>query len=143
MCGVCRRTTRDRLFWVLDQFEELLLRHGHHIEPVRREIAALVRDERVECRLLISLREEFLAALEPFRRDIPTLFDSTFRVEALSPEALRAAIARPAEQFGVTVEPELVDLLLHYLASNRDRSDGPAESNGTPAASPQLLLFLF
>jgi hypothetical protein len=128
------------LVLVLDQFEELLLRHGHHIEPMRREIAALVRDERVECRLLISLREEFLAALEPFRRDVPRLFDSTFRVEALSPAALRAAIARPPKQFGVTVEPELVDVLLHDLASNRDRSDTLAESSGTPVLRKRLSL---
>jgi hypothetical protein len=76
-----RLTTYDPrpLVIVLDQFEELLLRHSSSIETARRELAALVRDRDIDLKILISLREEFLAALEPFRRDIPGLSDHPYR----------------------------------------------------------------
>jgi tetratricopeptide (TPR) repeat protein len=100
---------------VLDQFEELLLRHSNSIETVRRELAALVRDRDIDLKILISLREEFLAALEPFRRDIPGLFDSTYRLEGLSAESLADAIFKPASKLGVTVDSALVETLIRDL----------------------------
>jgi tetratricopeptide (TPR) repeat protein len=100
---------------VLDQFEELLLRHSNSIETVRRELAALVRDRDIDVKILISLREEFLAALEPFRRDIPGLFDSTYRLERLSAGSLADAIVKPASKLGVTVDSALVETLIRDL----------------------------
>jgi Novel STAND NTPase 1 len=116
---------------VLDQFEELLLRQPNSIELVRRELSSLVRDQNTDVRILISLREEFLAALEPFRRDIPGLFDSTYRLEPLSDEALRDAIVKPAAAFGVTVDTALIDTLF------RDLRGGPTPSMASP--KPQTL----
>ena len=100
---------------VLDQFEELLLRHSNSIETVRRELAALVRDRDIDLKILISLREEFLAALEPFRRDIPGLFDSTYRLERLSAGSLAEAIFKPASRLGVAVDRALVETLIRDL----------------------------
>jgi tetratricopeptide (TPR) repeat protein len=100
---------------VLDQFEELLLRHSNSIETVRRELAALVRDRDIDLKILISLREEFLAALEPFRRDIPGLFDSTYRLERLSAGSLAEAIFKPASRLGVAVDSALVETLIRDL----------------------------
>ena len=100
---------------VLDQFEELLLRQSNSIETVRRELAALVRDRDIDLKILISLREEFLAALEPFRRDIPGLFDSTYRLERLPAESLADAIVKPASKLGVTVDSALVETLIRDL----------------------------
>jgi hypothetical protein len=112
-----RLTTYDPrpLVIVLDQFEELLLRHSSSIETARRELAALVRDRDIDLKILISLREEFLAALEPFRRDIPGLFDSTYRLERLSAGSLADAIVKPASQLRVGVDGALVETLIRDL----------------------------
>src|SRR5262249_50638573 len=60
------------LVLVFDQFEEFLVNHANALDPLRKEIAGLVRAQTIDARVLICLREEFLAALEPFRQDILT-----------------------------------------------------------------------
>jgi tetratricopeptide (TPR) repeat protein len=119
---------------VLDQFEELLLRHSNSIETVRRELAALVRDRDIDLKILISLREEFLAALEPFRRDIPGLFDSTYRLERLSAGSLADAIVRPASKLGVTVDSALVETLIRDL-ERRSVAAVPTPGDAPPGAA--------
>lgn len=101
---------------VLDQFEEFLINHPSDIDPLRKELAALVRSQSIDARVLISLREEFLAAIEPFRQEILTLFQSTFRLESLPPTEVHKAIINPASRFGGEVEPQLVDRLVTDLS---------------------------
>ena len=86
LAELARLMTADgkTLVLVLDQFEEFLLNHAQGLDPLRKELAALVRMQAIDSRLLICLREEFLAALEPFRAEILTLFQSTMRLECLS-----------------------------------------------------------
>ena len=100
---------------VLDQFEEFLLSHPQRLDPLRTELAALVNDPDLDLRLLITMREEFLANLEPFREKIVNLFQSTYRLEPLDGNAVRTAIAEPAKQFGVGYEQALLDRLVDDL----------------------------
>jgi len=108
---------------VLDQFEELLFHHATRLDPLKRQLAEVVRAGHIDVRVLISMREEFLAALEPFRHDLTDLFRSTFRLEPLAGERLEEAIRLPARAFGVEWEDGLVDRLLRDLgAAARDAS---------------------
>lgn len=108
---------------ILDQFEELLVpSNARWLAQFRRELGQLVRSGGPDVRVVLSLREEHLAALEPFREDIVQLFQSTYRLDALGPEDLRRAIQGPTKVFGVEWEPVLVDCLLNDLGSS-----GPGE----------------
>jgi hypothetical protein len=103
---------------ILDQFEELLVNHPEELDAFGREIATVVRGAAVEAHLVLSLREEFLAALEPLRQHIVTLFQSTFRLAELQGDAVREAIVRPvaARDFRGSYEAAVVDRLLHELS---------------------------
>ena len=70
---------------ILDQFEEFFT-HGHSSETLRRELGALVRLPDLDVRVLLSLREEHLAALEPLKAEVLNLFQSNFRLEPLNPD---------------------------------------------------------
>jgi len=110
---------------VLDQFEELLISHGHRLDTFRKELAALVRAEDLDLQIVLSLREEFVAALEPFRQDILNLFHSTYRLEALDRASVRKAILEPAKKFGRPCEedPDLVGAIVMDLERRqRERS---------------------
>jgi WD40 repeat protein len=107
---------------ILDQFEEFLVHHGHALDPLRSELAALVRAPGLDASVVVALREEFLAAMEPFRQQILNLFQSAYRLEALSEADLRDAICRPAEEFGGSCEQPMADQLI------RDLREGPAEA---------------
>ncbi len=120
------------LVLVLDQFEEFLTNHAQQLDPLRKEIAALVRAPSVDARVVISLREEFLAAIEPFRQEILTLFQSTYRLESLPAEEARKAVIKPAARFGGEVEPALADRLVAAL------SEAPSDNAMGPAAARDI-----
>jgi Novel STAND NTPase 1 len=107
------------LVLILDQFEEFFTAHATGLEPLRTELSGLVRAQGLDVRILISLREEHFAALEPFRTGIPELFESTYRLEPLVPTCVREAIVGPAKEFGVTYEDGLVDELIKDLRGPR------------------------
>jgi hypothetical protein len=133
-----RLVTADRrtLVLVLDQFEEFLLNHAQRLDPLRKELATLVRTPDLDLRMLVALREEFLANLEPFREEIVTLFQSTYRLEPLNSVAVREAIRAPAERFGVEYEPALLEQLVADLEA---RPATPVTGQGATAADLPML----
>jgi hypothetical protein len=118
--------TNQTLILILDQFEEFLSDQGQRLDPLRRELGALVHAANVDARLVLSLRQEFLAALEPFRYEILNLFESTYLLESLDDKAAREAIEIPAQRCGKEYEEGLVDLLIE------DFREG--EASGTPGS---------
>ena len=106
---------------ILDQFEEFLVAHGKQLDPLRKELAALVRASGLDVRIVFSLRQEFLAALEPFRNEILNLFQSTYLLDSLDDQGLRDAIEKPVEMFGGEYEAELTKQLMDDLRASEDR----------------------
>jgi WD40 repeat protein len=103
------------LVLILDQFEEFLLNHAQRLDPLRNELATLVHTPDLNLRVLVALREEFLASLEPFREDIVTLFQSTYRLEPLGSDDVREAIRAPAKRFGMEYDQALLDQIVADL----------------------------
>jgi AAA domain len=130
------------LVLILDQFEEFFTAHATGLEALRREVSELVRAQGLDVRILISLREEHLAALEPLRTSIPELFGSTYRLEPLVPKGVRDAIVGPAELFGVSYESGLVDELIKDLRGPQGASIPlqPAAKTELPTDLPILQL---
>ena len=97
------RDGADELVLILDQFEEVLT-----VDPVDhagklgffQQLGAALRDPRLW--LLVALREDYLAALAPYRGLLPTRLKSTFRLDLLGPAAALRAIQEPARAAGVT-----------------------------------------
>jgi len=118
------------LVLVFDQFEEFLVNHADALDPLRKEVAALVRAPTIDARVLICLREEFLAALEPFRQEILTLFQSTYRLEPLAAKDVRDDIVKPALHFDGEMEPALAQRLID------DLSEGQRNVGETVDAAP-------
>ena len=104
---------------ILDQFEEFLINHPQELDPLRKELAGLVRHSALDVRIVLSLRQEFLAALEPFRTDILNLFHSTYSLDHLDDQGVREAIQEPARLFGVEYEDGLVDTLIRDLRAEQ------------------------
>lgn len=131
---------RRTLVLILDQFEEFLVHH-QGIEPLGAELAELVRAKDLDVRLIISLRQEFLAALEPLRQKILNLFHSTYLLETLGDEAVRKAIEEPARKFGKNFEPGLLTQLLDDLKQPASRQAPlPSTKNGAQIELPVLQL---
>lgn len=95
-------------------------------DPTRPRLMALAYGRPIsEVRVLISIREDFLAELEGVKNDIPDIFRHTFRLEPLTPAKAREAIVEPARQkellgentFGF--ETGVVEAMIDFLAGQQ------------------------
>ena len=112
---------------IFDQFEEILT-----ASPTDRQgkmeffnqLGVALRD----CNrwALFSMREDFVAALSPYVRPVPTRFANTFRLDLLGRSSARQAIQQPARQAGVdftdSTAQKLVDDLRRVLVQQPDGS---------------------
>lgn len=125
---------------VFDQFEEVLTADPTDETAKHeffRELGEVLKDRGHWA--LFSMREDFLAALDPYLRYIPTRFRTTFRLDLLSvPEALEA-IRRPAERLQVDFTEEAAWQLVDDLRIVRvQRPSGVTEVLGSYVEPVQL-----
>jgi len=112
---------------IFDQFEEVLTADPTD-EPAKheffREVGEALRDRGHWA--LFSMREDFLAALDPYLRHVSTRFRTTFRLDLLSvPEALDA-IRLPAQQAHVDFTEQAAEQLVNDLRRVRVQRPGGA-----------------
>lgn len=107
------------IYLLLDQIEEYFVYHG--ADGVLGDLLAeLVLRPELPVHILIAVREDALARLDSFKRQLPGLLANRLRLEHLSAEAGRRAILGPIERFASlapeaevrSIEPALVDAVL-------------------------------
>jgi hypothetical protein len=87
---------------VFDQFEEILTTDAVNIAAKRDFFEQVGHALRARGRwALFSMREDFVAALDPYLNYIPTRLSSTYRLGLLGYEASLKAIREPAAKVGV------------------------------------------
>ncbi|MGR6963467.1 nSTAND1 domain-containing NTPase [Geodermatophilus sp. URMC 61] len=124
--GCPERASIPVVYLILDQFEEYFLYHPCDEElPVELGEVLAARDLNVH--VLLSIREDALAALDRFEGHVPHLLENYFRLAHLDLESARAAIEGPLERYNeltapsgqMSVEPELVEALLEEVRAGR------------------------
>lgn len=113
------RSAEGPLIIVLDQFEEFFTR----FTPQRRqtfidELGSLIDSRDIPVKVVLTLREDWLAAVNEIRHRIPEIFNTDMRLLPLTQDQARLAISGPAERMGVQFEPALIDQLLADLAED-------------------------
>jgi WD40 repeat protein len=125
---------------VFDQFEEVLTADPTD-EPAKhaflKELGQTLRDRGHWA--LFSMREDFLAALDPYLRHVPTRLRTTFRLDLLSVDQALEAIRRPAQDADVDFTEEAAQQLVDDLRTVRvQRPDGVTEALGSYVEPVQL-----
>ena len=114
---------------IFDQFEEILI-----LDPTDREakaafftqVGAALRDRRRWA--LFAMREDYVAALDPYLRPLPTRLGNTYRLDLLGADAGCQAIQRPARQAGVDFTVSAAKKLVDDLRRMQvQRPDGTTE----------------
>lgn len=113
------------LFIIFDQFEELV-----RVSAADRDakieffvqVGEMLRDRSIWA--LFALREDYLAAIEPYTRPIPNRLSVTYRLDFLDAPSAIEAIQQPAKENGVLFEDDaaskLVDDLRRILIQQAD-----------------------
>jgi len=119
-----RKSAPGNVLLIIDQFEEILT-----VDPLAAEakheffaqLGELLRNPRVWA--LFALREDYLAPLDPYARQVPTHLKNRFRIDLLGLAAAREAMVEPARQGGR--EFAAVDALVKDLATVKvQQADG-------------------
>ena len=92
------------VFLIFDQFEELFVLGDKAEQEAFYATIKAVLNADVSCRVIILLREEYLAALDPFERAVPALFDKRLRVEVMTNSNVEKVILGTAAAAGITLE---------------------------------------
>lgn len=111
------KSSEKRFVLVIDQFEELFTSKPARWQergPFLAELAEAAR-ENLRLSIVLSLREEFLASLDPLYRMCAGLATGRYQLKKLDIEAATKAITLPAQRMNVGYEPEALDLLLRRL----------------------------
>ncbi|MFK7797910.1 MAG: ATP-binding protein [Aureispira sp.] len=89
------------IYLIFDQFEEIfILGTKEEQEEFFEEIFHLLESD-VQCKVLISMREEYIAHLSEYEDNIPYLFDNRLRVEKMNTKNLKDVIEGTAREFNI------------------------------------------
>ena len=103
------------IFLIFDQFEEVFI-FGSKSE--RDEFVVTIKrilDSDLQCRLIFSIREEYLAGLTEFEKVISSFLDNRIRIEKMTRQNATRAIEGPCEVNGIGVETGLSNSVLEKL----------------------------
>lgn len=117
--------SRERSLLFVDQFEELfsLCRKEGERKSFIDRLLDLRRHGQTS--LVIALRADFYAACAPYEDLRNLLSQNQEYIGPMNPDELRKAVEEPARRNGWQLEPGLVDLLLHDIGAEGDRSPEP------------------
>lgn len=111
---------------ILDQFEEILTINPTDTgvkEAYFEQLGAILRNQR--CWALFSMREDYVAVLEPYLRKIPTRLSNVFRLDLLGEQVARKAIQGPALGEGIVFKDDAAQKLVNDLRTVRvQQADG-------------------
>lgn len=110
---------------IFDQFEEIF---GLHEErwPDRKGFFQQVREALEDdtlLRIILIMREDFLAQLDPYVAILPDKLRSSFRLERLRQEAALAAVTGPLDSTSCTFAPGVAEKLVEKLLEIQVRDE--------------------
>ncbi|HEX6861234.1 MAG TPA: hypothetical protein VF414_00370, partial [Thermoanaerobaculia bacterium] len=126
-------------FLVLDQLEELFTTRpdrwedrGAFLRELGEALAALP-----QLTLILSLREDAIAQLDPWRGLLPDHLRTRFRLDLLDPEAAHRAVVLPARAAGVDFRDDAARRLIDELRVLRvQAADGSVRESPGPFVDP-------
>ena len=97
------------VYLVFDQFEELFISgEKAEIEAFFTGLRALL-DSEVQVKILVCLREEYLAYLSDYEHIVPEIFDHRMRLEKMTRSQLETVIVNTVQAFGIGFGDEQAD----------------------------------
>jgi len=113
---------------VFDQFEEFFIRLSPEFRAAFiAELGAIYDARDVPVKVVLSLREDWLAPVSEIEERIPEVFRARMRLLPLSCDQARQAITAPVERLEVRYESALVAQLLDDLTSGADTAVMPPQ----------------
>lgn len=92
------------IYFIFDQFEELfILGSADEQAAFFGQVRALLESD-LNARIIISMREEYIAMLQGFEKAVPMLFAKRLRIEPMTPANIEAVITGTVAAAGIGLE---------------------------------------
>ena len=128
---------RAQTVLIFDQFEEVLTLNPAdqaRKEEFFAEIGRVLRDRNRWA--IFAMREEYVAALDPYLRSMPTRLATRYRLDLLGPNAALDAIREPAKLEGVDFTHQAATIVIDDL--RRIRVSKPGGGGTEDALGPHI-----
>ncbi|MCP4540075.1 MAG: hypothetical protein GY832_23300 [Chloroflexi bacterium] len=99
------------LFLIIDQFEELFTAHRERWQEARVFFLQVrhALETLPNLGIVFSMREDYMAALDPYAPLLPRRLRARFRMERLGPEGALEAVVKPAINAGCVYDPGVAE----------------------------------
>jgi hypothetical protein len=111
-----RPAAPEKILLIFDAFEEILTADPLAVTAKREffeQLGEVLQNPLIWA--LFSLREDYLAPMDPYAQQVPTHFRNRYRIDLLGIDAAREAIVRPAPTNGRRWTEDAVDKLVRDL----------------------------
>jgi GTPase SAR1 family protein len=105
------------VYLIFDQLEELFVLGKLEEQMAFFEVLRDLMNEGLQCKILLSMREEYIAYLSDYELIVPSLFDNRQRLEKMGTLQLQEVIKGTSDVFKITIEKEdeVMDLIIQQL----------------------------
>jgi WD40 repeat protein/energy-coupling factor transporter ATP-binding protein EcfA2 len=103
------------VFLIFDQFEELFIFGSpEERQELIKNVAKVVNSD-IQCRFIFSMREEYLAGVTEFEKEIPSFLSNRIRIEKMTRQNAVETIEGPCRINNIQVEAGFAEALLEKL----------------------------
>ncbi len=109
------------VYLIFDQFEELFILGDKAEAEAFFHLLLDLLAPGLDCKILLVVREEYIAYLSDFEHIVPTLFDNRLRVEWMNAARIQAVIQGTLayHKIAVEAEEEVLDTMIRRLRSHQ------------------------
>ncbi|AFM06055.1 hypothetical protein Fleli_3743 [Bernardetia litoralis DSM 6794] len=109
------------IYVIIDQFEELYILGSKEEQNQFYDFVQTVLSSEYNCKVILVMREEYLADLSEFEERVPQLFDYRVRVEKMRRANAKEVILKSVVAFDIEIEQpdETADLIVSQVAEQR------------------------
>jgi chromosomal replication initiation ATPase DnaA len=80
------------IYLVFDQFEEIFTLGNHEERLLFFETLKTLLNESLPCKIILSMREEYIGYLYEYEPIVPSLFDKRLRIEPMNDETIKSVL---------------------------------------------------
>jgi hypothetical protein len=114
--------TSTKMLFICDQFEELFVHFSNspEMDGFISSIGKICRDETLKAQFVFSMREDWVGSMIEFRREVPDIFGSYFKLAPLRKTQAAPALTIPLDERRIHLDKNLLDRILTELCDLYD-----------------------